>query len=234
MLKARDLIIGRGRPLIKVGLNFELCAGHIYALMGENAVGKTTLLDTLTGLIPVLGGEIEIEQGKKLKKSVARVFTGPPENLAMTVCEYVALANDHSFFSFFSTDHLRLDKLFQTMGLENIRERRIDTLSDGQLQRVKLAQAIGQERPIIVLDEPLSHLDIKAQIEIVEILKELVVERNRTIIFSGHEWHLISKFIDEVLFLDGEKGITQRCPSLISVEEALSLLDIDKKYQAFI
>jgi len=171
--------------------------GELIALLGQNGIGKSTLLRTITALQKPLGGSVIIK-GKKLEeyqrfelaKTIGYISTEQVRATNMKVIDLVSLGRyPHTNWTgrFETTDHELVADAIEKTGLEKLRERYINELSDGERQRAMIARVLAQDAEILVMDEPTAFLDIRSRYEIVHLLHDLTVNRGKTIIFSTHD-----------------------------------------------
>jgi iron complex transport system ATP-binding protein len=122
-------------------------------------------------------------------------------------------------------DYEAVEKTLKFTGIEKFAQRKIDGLSGGERQRVLIAQTIAQETGILIFDEPTAHLDIGAQTEILEILRELNNERKKTVIAALHDLNAAGEFCDKLVLLDGGRIKNAGTP-----QEVLNYKDIEEAY----
>lgn len=202
----------------------------LIGLVGDNGVGKSTLLRTLCGLVPALSGEI-IVNGIALSKvdmnTLSRHITFLPNSksfyLNLTVQELLSLSVDtHALFRVDAKSlGSYVQELISLFGLEELLPRKLVSLSDGQYQLVSIVFALSRQTAIVLLDEPLAFLDYRNRKRFMEIFFQLVQRENRLIIFSSHDlavlnkcnqlWHIQAKGLHVVQ----EKEIVSFCEQLM-------------------
>ncbi len=198
-------------------INLELRSGQLACLIGENGIGKSTLLKTLTGFLPKLKGslllgnrDIESFSQRELARQVSIVLTQKPDVQNLTIEEIIGLGRS-PYTGFFgrlrAEDRKVVDDAIATMGIENLRGRMIQTLSDGERQKVMIAKALAQETPIILLDEPTAFLDFPSKAETFQSLQRMAHERDKLILLSTHDLELAVRFADSLL--EVKKGALQ-------------------------
>ena len=198
-------------------INLELRSGQLACLIGENGIGKSTLLKTLTGFIPKLKGslllgnrDIESFSQRELARQVSIVLTQKPDVQNLTIEEIIGLGRS-PYTGFFgrlrAEDRKVVDDAIATMGIEKLRGRMIQTLSDGERQKVMIAKALAQETPIILLDEPTAFLDFPSKAETFQSLQRMAHERDKLILLSTHDLELAVRFADSLL--EVKKGTLQ-------------------------
>ena len=226
-LDTRNLRIGYPRTGTDLcdPLSFAILPGTLTAIIGINGVGKSTLLRTLSGLQPALGGQIrvagrnldEIPAGERaLQLSV--VLTAPPASGNLNVAELVALGR-HPHTNWIGkrseSDRNSIAEAIGRMELGGLQERYCHTLSDGQLQRALIARALAQDTPLMLLDEPTSHLDLYHKVRILKALRAIAHEPGRTVVFTTHELDLAIQLCDRLLILTPEGARTGTPEELI-------------------
>ena len=198
-------------------INLELRSGQLACLIGENGIGKSTLLKTLTGFLPKLKGslllgdrDIESFSQRELARQVSIVLTQKPDVQNLTIEEIIGLGRS-PYTGFFgrlrAEDRKVVNDAIATMGIEKLRGRMIQTLSDGERQKVMIAKALAQETPIILLDEPTAFLDFPSKAETFQSLQRMAHERDKLILLSTHDLELAVRFADSLL--EVKKGTLQ-------------------------
>lgn len=198
-------------------INLELRSGQLACLIGENGIGKSTLLKTLTGFLPKLKGslllgnrDINSFSQRELARQVSIVLTQKSDVQNLTIEEIIGLGRS-PYTGFFgrlrAEDRKVVDDAIATMGIEKLRGRMIQTLSDGERQKVMIAKALAQETPIILLDEPTAFLDFPSKAETFQSLQRMAHERDKLILLSTHDLELAVRFADSLL--EVKKGTLQ-------------------------
>lgn len=189
-IQCRDLSVGylRKHPVM-VDLNAVWEQPGIHLIIGRNGAGKSTLIRTLAGLQKPLSGHViwgEMQaaqlQARERARWMAFVESTPPRSSEMSVCEALKLVTD---------DFEQIRHWLERFGSVDWWNTPLETLSDGQLQKVMLVRAILQNTPWILMDEPTAFLDVPSRMEMWMILEELVDEGKR-IMLTSHDFHLIS------------------------------------------
>ncbi len=215
IIEFKNLAIGYEAPLFQ-GLNQSVEAGEVICLIGENGVGKTTFLKTLSGLIPSLSGEIKIAgqdlkdfTAQELATQVSIVLTEREFPYGLTVLEVLELARS-PYTGFWGRlglkDRAALQVVIESFQLTEMTSKKISDLSDGQRQRVMIARALVQETDILILDEPTTFLDLKNQIEIFLLLKRIASQFKKTILLTSHHWELMLELSTKLWLLDQQSG----------------------------
>ncbi|CAB4323934.1 MAG: ATP-binding cassette domain-containing protein [Actinobacteria bacterium] len=209
-VRARDVSIELGGRAIWSEGTFELPAGGIYAIIGPNGSGKTTMLRALLGLLPVAGGELSV-LGSTPSRGDERIGY-VPQHYADTIghavrCrDLVQLSASGTRWGLATRrdESAAVDEALAAVGASAFANRRMSQLSGGQQQRAAIAQAIVSAPKLLLLDEPLANLDLRNQQEIVELLDDLRAERGVTILVVTHDLNpLLPILTGAVYLLDG-------------------------------
>lgn len=211
----RHLDIGYGKTVVAANLSASVYRGELTCLLGANGIGKSTLLRTLSAFQPPLAGSIEIEGhrlGELAQKDFAKllgvVLTGRPDVQNITAAELVGIARSPytGFWGTLSASDLRIvDEALAMVGIGNLRDRKIQTLSDGECQKVMIAKALAQQTPVIMLDEPTAFLDYPSKVEVLLLLRRLAHDMDKTIFLATHDVEMALQTADSLWIL-GEQG----------------------------
>jgi len=222
---------------IASNLDIELNAGNLVCLLGENGIGKSTLLRTLTKVQPALSGAIFIDNDNlnklsnlELSKKLSLVLTEKLPESSLTVFELVALGRQPytNWIGQLSSKDLEIiQQALQQTNTQHLAQSKYYQLSDGQLQKVLIARALAQNTDVIILDEPTAHLDIHHTIETFKLLKDLSIEYGKTIIISTHEINLALQLADVLWLMTPQKFITGKTNQLIENNQLNSLFNSD-------
>ena len=201
---------GAATLLSDVTLSIE--AGTWCTIIGPNGAGKTTLVEAVAGLRRVASGSVQIAGqaiGDLNERERARLVSLVPQHpqvpAGMTVRDYVALgrvANHGVLRAPNAGDHQVVESVLERLSLESFAQRDVATLSGGERQRMVLARALAQSTMVIVLDEPTTGLDLRHQMELLELLKTEVADCGLTIIATLHDLTLAGQFADRLVLLD--------------------------------
>ena len=228
-IEIRDLCIGygaRSKNIKTIGchLNGCLIEGQLTCLLGANGVGKSTLLKTLSGFLPKLGGNILISDSgrnghngrnghkditeysdKELAKLIGVVLTSKPDIQNMSAREMVALGRS-PYTGFWGSlgeeDNHIVDKAMEMVGISELSKRMIDTLSDGERQKVMIAKALAQQTPVIYLDEPTAFLDFPSKVEMMRLLRSLARKTGKIIFLSTHDVSMALQIADNIWLME--------------------------------
>lgn len=197
-------------------INFSLEKGELIGLVGSNGIGKSTLLRTLCKVQNALSGEILINNQnlksytfETLAETLSVVLTETPASNNITVLELVALGRQ-PYTNWLGTitenDKKHIIQALKATEMMSFKDRKCFELSDGQLQRALIARALAQDTPIIILDEPTTHLDLYHRASILKLLKNLTKTTGTTILFSTHEIDLAIQLCDKMLVMAPEES----------------------------
>lgn len=195
-------------------INLTLQSGKLASLIGANGVGKSTLLKTLTGFLPKLEGSLLLDgkdisefSQRALAQQISIVLTQKPEVQNLTVEEIVGLGRS-PYTGFFGKLHANdqqiVDESITAVGIEKLKNRMIQTLSDGERQKVMIAKALAQQTPVIFLDEPTAFLDFSSKVETFQLLQRMAHEMGKLVLLSTHDLELAVRFSDTLLQVNGD------------------------------
>lgn len=213
MLVVRDLVIGHGARVLLRGLQFDARAGEVLAILGPNGAGKTTLLKVLAHLLPPHGGRLALDDvaltGLTPPERARRVAYLPQHNdvAPVTVFEAVLLGRvPHLGWQVAETDLARVEAILARLGLVALAGRSCAALSGGELQKVLIGRALAQAPRLLLLDEPVNHLDLANQIDVLSLVRATTREQHLVTLVVMHDLNLALRFADRFLLLDGRGG----------------------------
>lgn len=222
----------KGSKVVAEKLNAAINPGELTCLLGENGIGKSTLLRTLSAFQPKLAGEIliqgkEIETytDKELSHIIAVVLTDRIDVPNMTAEELIGLGRS-PYTNFWGAmdeeDSKKVRQAIAQIRIEGLAHRMVHTLSDGERQKVLIAKALAQETPVIFLDEPTAFLDFPSKVEIMQLLHRLSRDTHKTIFLSTHDLELALQIADKLWVMDKINGLTVGTPEDLSLNGDLS------------
>lgn len=230
ILTTANLSIGyhskRQHHTIAENLNLNLAAGHLISLVGANGIGKSTLLRTLTGIQKPLKGSVFLNEKNlhdfnslELAQNLSLVLTEklPPSNL--TVFELIALGRQpytNWLGNLSSEDYEKVNQVIELTQIEHLVSKKHHEISDGQLQIVLIARALAQDTPLIILDEPTTHLDLLHKVSVFKLLKKLSKETDKCILFSTHDIDLAIQLSDEMIIMTEDYVVQNQPCNLIT------------------
>ncbi|MGB5941481.1 MAG: ABC transporter ATP-binding protein [Leeuwenhoekiella sp.] len=217
ILEFCEVVIGydsnTGRKELIAPFDLASAKAKLIGVLGVNGCGKSTLLRSLAGLQPLLHGKILIHgkdvaqcAAQELSKIVSVVLTDRGFSKNLSVYELVALGRQpytNWFGKLSIEDHKVIDQAFETTSLTDLANTKCHALSDGQLQRALIARALAQNTPVVVLDEPTTHLDLHHKAAVLLLLKETA--KKKTVIFSCHDIEMALHTCDELLIFNDSK-----------------------------
>lgn len=220
-IQLKNLQIGYDKPLI-TNINTYLKQGDVCLIIGNNGIGKTTLIKTLLRQIPILSGEIFINN-KNLKKLslddisklISIVFSKAeiPNNYTTNdLISFGKFTHYNYYMKLSQKDNQEIENIIKKLNLENYKNHYLKTLSDGNFQKTLIGRALAQNTPFIILDEPTNHLDEQNKISILKILRNMAKKMGKTILFSSHDWRLATKFSDKIWYIKDKtlfSGLTE-------------------------
>jgi iron complex transport system ATP-binding protein len=234
IFSARNLSFGYGSAEILHDVNVEVQTGEMVGIIGPNGAGKTTLLRLLSGyLIPVSGAielfnkDLRTYEKRMLAQLVATLPQAIETIFPYTAEEFVHMGRYPHFdkrLGYGRGEAEVVRDVMERMGIGQLRGRIVNTLSEGERQKVYLAQCIAQDPKVLLLDEPVSHLDIRHQMQTLELLATLN-EKGLTILMILHDLNLASEFCSRILLLSQGKIFADGTP-----EATLTYQDIEEAY----
>ena len=188
---------------VLAGLNATLCSGRLTCLVGANGIGKSTLLRTLAAFQPPIAGQMHYYSGEqaapinlatlsqaRLARLVSVVLTAKPSVENLSVEQIVALGRSpytNIWGTLRAEDHRMVEWAMDVVGITGLRHRMVQTLSDGERQKMMIAKALAQDTSVVLLDEPTAFLDYKSKVEVLGLLARLAHETNKMVLLSTHD-----------------------------------------------
>lgn len=209
-------------------------AGQLVALLGRNGSGKSTLLRAMAGLgrqyggrIMVGGDELHELHAADLARRLSFVGTGRARVERFTCYDLVALGRapyTNWIGSLAAADRRAVDSALASVGMQDYAGRQLDSLSDGECQRVMIARALAQDTPLILLDEPTSFLDIPNRYALVRLLASLAHDNGKCIIYSTHELEIALELSDRISLIDPPRLLSGApCGMRTAIQSAFGL-----------
>ena len=225
-ISTNNLTIGYDHHVVQRDLKFELHPGEMVCMLGPNGCGKSTLLRTLAGLQPALSGTFTTSTLNSQLSTLPHIALVLTERLSLdntTVHDVVAMGR-YPYTSFLgglsTTDEQIIEQSLADVGLSNTAQTFFNDHSDGEKQRTLIAKALAQETPIILLDEPTAHLDLPNRIRVLQLLRRVAREQNKTILISTHELDLAIKLSDRIMLMTPQQGIQLDTPTNLREQDA--------------
>lgn len=212
MIDLQDFTIGYGSRRLLDRVSTTFAPGCLTALIGRNGSGKSTLLRALAGLnrnysgrIVLDGTDIRYMPAGIMASKLAFVTSGRIRIPDMRCADVVAMGRapyTDWIGRLKANDRMIVAEALRAVGMENYYERQMDTLSDGECQRIMIARALAQDTKVILLDEPTSFLDIPGRYELVSLLRSLAVDEGKCVVFSTHELDIAMRMCDSIALVD--------------------------------
>ena len=234
-IKIQNLSFKYYNNTVLKNIDFNVIKGSFISILGPNGSGKTTLLKNLCRLLKPLSGNIVLEKDdikglkyKEFAKKIAVVHQGTDMSFEFSVYDVVLMGRypyQRIFRNESDIDFNIVKNAMTETGVWDLREKSINEISGGERQRVMIARSLAQEPEILLLDEPISHLDIKHQINILNLCKKLNDEKKITVISTLHDINLASRYSDYILLINNGTIEKFDTPEKVLTEE-----NIEKVY----
>jgi iron complex transport system ATP-binding protein len=216
MIQLKELEIGyksKGKNIsVFKNLNAEFKAGDLVGLIGDNGIGKSTLLKTITGNLTSLSGEVYLKSKRigdytmqDLSHILSIVITERVGGFNLTVWDLVAAGRTpyiNVFGKLSKEDEQIINDSLALLNLNSLKHKLIDELSDGQRQKVIIAKSLAQQTPVIILDEPTAFLDYTSKHHLFSTLKNLALEQKKLIIVSSHDLDIMKQYVTSTLEME--------------------------------
>jgi iron complex transport system ATP-binding protein len=229
ILSASKISIGysskKAKNIIASNIDLSLKKGKLIALIGANGIGKSTLLRTITGIQKPISGTVSLNEKNiheldslTLAQNLSVVLTEklPPSNL--TVWELIALGRQpytNWIGKLTDNDIAKVNEAIELTQIGHLATKKHYEISDGQLQIVLIARALAQDTPLIILDEPTTHLDLLHKVVLFKLLKKLTQETGKCILFSTHDIDMAIQLSDEMIIMTPENTLQDQPCNLI-------------------
>ncbi|NEA21868.1 ABC transporter ATP-binding protein [Actinomadura bangladeshensis] len=235
-VKVRDLDVALGGRPVLAGVSLDVPAGSWTAVIGPNGAGKSTLLRAVLGLVPSRGGiSVAGEDLQKLKprqraRKVAYAAQAPNLPVGMTVYDYTLLGRS-PYIPHLGRESARdraiVEEVLDRLDLTGFAARPLDHLSGGERQRVVLARALAQQTSVLLLDEPTTALDIGHQQQVLELVDQLRLSDELTVVTTIHDLTLAGQYADALVLISGGRVAAAGSP-----EEVLTRAVVEKHFDA--
>ncbi|GAA1166306.1 iron complex transport system ATP-binding protein [Kitasatospora gansuensis] len=214
-LTATGLDLRYGDRTIVAGLDLTLPGGSVTAIVGPNACGKSTLLRGLTRLLAPAAGTVTLDgsdihrmSARALAKRLGLLPQQPVTPEAITVESLVRLGrypHQRMLSPWSAADQAAVEEALTRTGTAELRDRPVDQLSGGQRQRAWIALALAQDTELLLLDEPTTFLDLRHQLEVLDLVADLHDQAGRTVVMVLHDLGQAARYADHLVVLDGGK-----------------------------
>ncbi|MFI2076173.1 ABC transporter ATP-binding protein [Streptomyces triculaminicus] len=210
-LAAHGLSLGYGGRLVVEGVDLTLPGGAVTAVVGPNACGKSTLLRGLARLLTPAAGTVTLD-GASIHRMSARALARrmgllPQQAVApegITVEALVRLGrypHQRLLTPWSAADQAAVEEALRRTGTQDLRDRAVDELSGGQRQRAWIALALAQDTPLLLLDEPTTFLDLRHQLDVLDLVGELNAEAGRTVVMVLHDLGQAARYADHLVVM---------------------------------
>src|ERR1044072_1646217 len=238
MLEAKNISVGYGTREVVQGVSFCLESGKVVALCGANGAGKTTLLKALNDTLPLIKGEILLDEKplskysrREAARSIAVVAQEAETKFPVTVMEFVLsgrFAHGGAFGWEREEDITAAAESLRSCDLENYGLRLMNELSGGERQRAVLARALATQARILLLDEPTANLDLAHQIMMLRLVHERCRDTQASAVVITHDLNLASAFADEILLLkNGKVTVQGSAEDIFTVENLKEVFGVE-------
>jgi iron complex transport system ATP-binding protein len=216
-IEIRNITKSYGSKKVVDNVSVTIPTGKITSFIGPNGAGKSTVLSIMSRLLNADSGEIylngELLNRKKssdIAKQLAILKQTNNINLRLTIEDLVSFGRfPYSKGNLTQTDRTFIDNAIAYMNLDAIRHQYIDNLSGGQRQRAYIAMTLAQDTDYILLDEPLNNLDMKHSVQIMQVLRKLATELNKTVVIVIHDINFASCYSDYIVAMKNGKLVQQ-------------------------
>lgn len=228
-LSADALTLSYGNRTIVDGLDLQIAPGRVTSIVGANGCGKSTLLRALSRLLAPVSGQVVLDGAAlhtRSTREVAQVLGLLPQS--PTAPEGIAVADlvgrgrhphQRALARWSAHDYDVVADALEATRTTDLADRSVDELSGGQRQRVWIAMALAQETDILLLDEPTTYLDVAHQVEVLDLLTDLSVERGTTIVMVLHDLNLAARYSDELVAIRNGRVHAAGAPADILTSE---------------
>ncbi len=230
-VRLQDVVAGYpGRPVLR-GVTLDAPSGRVTGLIGPNGSGKTTVVRVASRGLPPETGTVRVggvDPYSLPARGAARLTAVVPQDLAVlfsySVEEMVLMGRSPYLRAWGGggpEDWRMAREAMVAAGVDELADRAVDRLSGGERQRVVLAQALAQDSPVLLLDEPTTHLDLRFAVEFLDRVRALSRERGRAILAVFHDLNLTARYCDAVYALAGGEVIAVGTPSEVLTPSTL-------------
>ncbi len=215
VLAARGLTLAYEDAIVATGLDLDVTEGTVTVIIGPNGSGKSTLLRALArlmapkaGVVLLDGTDIRDQPTREVARRLGLLPQSPPLSVSITVEELVGRGrypHRRWFEAWSKADEQAVEEALAMAHLSELRRRPVDHLSGGQRQRVWIAMALAQQAPVMLLDEPTTHLDMAHRLEVLDLLAALNRDLGRTVVMVMHELDEAARYADRLVAMrDGQ------------------------------
>jgi iron complex transport system ATP-binding protein len=210
MLRAENICctLNNGRKILD-DVSFQLQKGEICGIIGPNGAGKTTLMKIIAGVLKPSGGSVKVDGcliNQMKRRETARKIAYLPQTTHAVPCSVYdsVLIGRKPYMTWHpkQEDYSMAEDVMDELGIAHMKDKCVTELSGGEFQKTLIARALVQNAEVLMLDEPINHLDVKNQVEIMETAKSITERRNLTTLIVLHDLNLAVRYADKILLLD--------------------------------
>lgn len=237
-IKIDDVEFGYTSTPVLKDVKLDIGGAQLVSILGPNGVGKSTLIHCINNILTPTSGAVMIDDVdvSKLKlKELAKIMGYVPyassDSFPLTVVDTVLMGrHPHSNWKSTENDLNIVYETLEMLGIEDLAMRPFNELSAGQHQKVMLARGFAQEPQVLLLDEPTSNLDIRHQMEVTMLLKEMSMKKGILVIMISHDINIAAKYSDKIIMLsEGKIYVTGKPNDVITEENIRSVYNVDSK-----
>jgi len=231
ILSVSNLSVNRSGNEVIHDINLTITCGEFVGIVGPNGGGKSTLMLTILGILKPRTGGVKIYDLAPMSKQtlgkvgwVPQAATNLPQNLQITVKEFIQLGtlNPKSLFRLSNKEREKVQKIIETIGLDEYANTRMANLSGGQKQRAAIGKALASDADLLLMDEPMVGVDGESRNSIMRLLDGLCHNQNKTIVMISHDLASIKRTVHRMVYLEQKiryDGPTQSFPDLSDLAE---------------
>ncbi|MGH9088417.1 MAG: metal ABC transporter ATP-binding protein [Acidimicrobiales bacterium] len=236
VLAVDEVSVSLGGRQILDQVSFSLAAGTFCGLIGSNGAGKTTLLRMILGLVAPDAGRVRVAGGTRSRHHPQVGYVPQKINLEpdmpVRARDLVALGLDGHRFGMprpSASRRAAVEEMLDAVGGTGFAGSRVGTLSGGEQQRVMIAHALISRPQLLLLDEPLANLDIRAANEVVDLLAKIAADQHVAILLSAHDMNPLLPVMDRVVYLAGGRAASGATDEVVRTETLSRLYGHDVK-----
>ena len=231
ILSVSNLSVNRSGNEVIHDINLTITCGEFVGIVGPNGGGKSTLMLTILGILKPRTGSVKIYDLAPMSKQtlgkvgwVPQAATNLPQNLQITVKEFIQLGtlNPKSLFQLSNKEREKVQKIIETIGLDEYANTRMANLSGGQKQRAAIGKALASDADLLLMDEPMVGVDGESRNSIMRLLDGLCHNQSKTIVMISHDLASIKRTVHRMVYLEQKiryDGPTQTFPDLSDLAE---------------
>lgn len=239
-LAAEGLRLGYGDRVVVENLDLEVLDGTVTAIIGPNGCGKSTLLRALGRLLSPRDGSVSLDgkridkmPTKEVAKSVGLLPQSPSAPEGLTVGDLVSRGrhpHQRWYRQWSGDDEEAVGRALSLTGMDAHAERVVDQLSGGQRQRAWISMTLAQDTSLLLLDEPITYLDLAHQVDVLDLVLRLHAERNTTVVMVLHDLNLAARYADRLVAMrDGDIVATGTPDEVVSEQLISDVFELDAK-----